>query len=126
MTFLFEFGRPLPTAEMHLKCCGTQVLDYKGVYCSAHNAVAPSGRRRPPAPASPASASLNRRRRQRRPRRGAAGAGALAVLDVAIAAFGGGARDGGGGARAPPLAAAAEASLSRTRPGWLLRPLAET
>ncbi len=43
MTLLFEFGRPLPAAEMRLKCCGTQVLDGKGVYCSAHNAAVPSG-----------------------------------------------------------------------------------
>ena len=28
---------------MRLKCCGTQVLDCKGVYCSAHNAAVPSG-----------------------------------------------------------------------------------
>jgi hypothetical protein len=39
----FEFGRPRPAAEMRLKCCGTQVLDCKGVYCSAHNAAVPSG-----------------------------------------------------------------------------------
>jgi hypothetical protein len=39
----FEFGRPLPAAEMRLKCCSTQVLDCKGVYCSAHNAAVPSG-----------------------------------------------------------------------------------
>ncbi len=39
----FEFGSPLPAAEMRLKCCGTQVLDCKGVYCSAHNAEVPSG-----------------------------------------------------------------------------------
>ena len=43
MTLPFEFGRPLPAAEMRLKCCGTQVLDCKGVYCSAHNAAVPSG-----------------------------------------------------------------------------------
>ncbi len=44
MTFL-EFGRPLPAAraEMRLKCCSTQFLDCKGVYCSAHNAAVPSG-----------------------------------------------------------------------------------
>jgi hypothetical protein len=28
---------------MRLKCCGTHVLDRKGVYCSAHNAAVPSG-----------------------------------------------------------------------------------
>jgi hypothetical protein len=28
---------------MRLKCCGTQVLDCKGVYCSAQNAAVPSG-----------------------------------------------------------------------------------
>jgi hypothetical protein len=39
----FEFGRPLPAAEMRLKCCSTQVLDCKGVYCSAHNVAVPSG-----------------------------------------------------------------------------------
>ncbi len=39
----FEFGRPRPAAEMRLKCCGTQVLDYKGVYCSAHNVEVSSG-----------------------------------------------------------------------------------
>ena len=43
MTLLFEFGRPLPAAKMRLKCCCTQVLDFKGVYCSAHNAAVPSG-----------------------------------------------------------------------------------
>ena len=44
MTLLFEFGRPLPAAEMRLQCRGgTQVLDCKGVYCSAHNAAVPSG-----------------------------------------------------------------------------------
>jgi hypothetical protein len=57
----------------------------------------------------------------------AAGAGVLAVLDVAVATFGGGAHAGGDGgaspaaaarataaaARAPPLAAAMQASLSR-------------
>ena len=43
MTLPFEFGRPLPAAEMRLKCCGTQVLECKGVYCSAHNAAVPSG-----------------------------------------------------------------------------------
>ncbi len=37
----FKFGRPLPAAEMCLKCCGTQV--FKGVYCSAHNATVTSG-----------------------------------------------------------------------------------
>jgi len=42
MTLLFEFGRPLPAAEIRLKCCGTLVLDGKGVYCSAHNAAVPS------------------------------------------------------------------------------------
>jgi hypothetical protein len=46
MTLLFEFSSPLPAAEMRLKklkCCGTQVLDCKGVYCLAHNVVVPSG-----------------------------------------------------------------------------------
>ncbi len=28
---------------MRLKCCSTQVLDCKGVYCSAHNVAVPSG-----------------------------------------------------------------------------------
>jgi hypothetical protein len=39
----FEFSRPLPAAEMRLKCCSTQGLDCKGVYCSAHNVAVPSG-----------------------------------------------------------------------------------
>ncbi len=43
MKLLFEFGRPLPAAEMRLKCCGKQVLDCKGVHCSAHNVAVPSG-----------------------------------------------------------------------------------
>ena len=45
MTLLFQFGCPLPAAEMRLQCRGTpsQVLDCKGVYCSAHNAAVPSG-----------------------------------------------------------------------------------
>jgi hypothetical protein len=38
-----SFGCPLPAAEMRLQCRCTQVLDCKGVYCSAHNAAVPSG-----------------------------------------------------------------------------------
>jgi hypothetical protein len=39
----FEFGLPLPAAEMRLKCCGTQIFDCKGVYCSAHETAVPLG-----------------------------------------------------------------------------------
>ncbi len=39
----FEFSSPRPAAEMRLKCCGTQILDCKGVYCSANNAAVPLG-----------------------------------------------------------------------------------
>jgi hypothetical protein len=100
----FEFGRPLPAAEMRLKCCGTLVLDCKGVYCSAHNAAMPSGIRSRRRISSGGLASVVLLVGGAGPvivlvilAAGAgvalaAGAGALAVLDVAVAAFGGGAR----------------------------------
>jgi hypothetical protein len=141
---LFEFGRPLLAAEMRLKCCGTQVLNCKGVYCSAHNAAVPSGIRdsesvgpgrtriRPDTGAGQTRWRLSWHPESspnllRRPRRLAsvvllvggagpvivlvilaagagvalaAGACALAVLDVAVPAFGGARAGGGGGARA--------------------------
>jgi hypothetical protein len=113
-----EFGRPLPTAEMRLKCCSTQVLDCKGVYCPAHNAAVPSGIRdsesvgpgrtriRPDMAAGQTRLRLSwhlesspnqlRRPRQRRPPRWLR----RAHIVLVILAAGAGVAFGGGGARA--------------------------